>query len=92
LLGKCSEAIQAIHLLKDLVEASHWLLFLYPLANLTKPETEAEVHAFIHDAERFLLNSRSIIEEAPLQIYASALVFAPQKSIIRNPFIKETPD
>ncbi len=38
---------------------------------------------FVHDAKRFLLKNRSIIEEAPLQIYASALEFSPNRSLIK---------
>ncbi|ETS76354.1 hypothetical protein PFICI_11741 [Pestalotiopsis fici W106-1] len=38
----------------------------------------------VHDAMRFLLYHGSIIAEAPLQIYCSALVFSPDMSIIRK--------
>ncbi|KAM0158528.1 hypothetical protein ACHAQE_005438 [Botrytis cinerea] len=41
--------------------------------------------------QRFALYSRSVIEQAPLQSYCSALVFAPQKSIIRTTFQKCIP-
>src|SRR6266516_3045200 len=41
---------------------------------------------FIHDMKRFALYSRSAIEQAPLQIYCSALVFAPVNSIVRKQF------
>ncbi|KAM0169111.1 hypothetical protein ACHAPF_010297 [Botrytis cinerea] len=41
--------------------------------------------------QRFALYSRSVIEQAPLQSYCSALVFAPQKSIIRTTFEKCIP-
>jgi WD40 repeat protein len=37
----------------------------------------------VYDAKRFLLSHSSIIEEAPLQVYCSALVFSPEKSITR---------
>jgi hypothetical protein len=33
---------------------------------------------FVHDAIRFALYNRSIIEKAPLQLYCSALVYAPE--------------
>jgi WD40 repeat protein len=46
---------------------------------------------FIHDAARFALINRSVIEQAPLQTYVSALIFAPRKSIIRNQFEKLIP-
>ena len=44
------------------------------------------MYAFIHDAKRFALYNRSVIEQAPLQLYCSALVFAPRNSIIRRQF------
>lgn len=47
--------------------------------------------AFIQDAKRFVLYNRSIIEEAPLQIYSSALIFTPQESIVRSQFEKQVP-
>jgi WD40 repeat protein len=45
-----------------------------------------DLSAFIHDARRFTISTRSIIEQAPLQAYCSALVFAPEKSIVREAF------
>jgi len=45
----------------------------------------------LDDAKRFILNNRSIIEKAPLQIYSSALVFSPKKSIIRKQFSTQFP-
>ena len=50
------------------------------------------MHAFIHDAKRFALYNRSVIEQAPLQLYCSALVFAPRNSIIRRQFEDYIPD
>src|SRR2546430_17338912 len=47
--------------------------------------------AMIHDAKRFILSYRSIIEEAPLQLYYSALIFSPKKSEIRRYFWDQTP-
>src|SRR4051812_20030947 len=47
------------------------------------------LYAFIHDVKRFALRNRSIIEYAPLQIYSSALVFAPENSIVRRQFKKQ---
>ncbi|KAH8680608.1 hypothetical protein BX600DRAFT_519740 [Xylariales sp. PMI_506] len=52
----------------------------------------SKVAAFFHDAKRFIQKSRSGIEAAPLQVYHSALVFAPQRSILRNVFIDQIPD
>ncbi|KAJ3469714.1 hypothetical protein MRS44_003779 [Fusarium solani] len=41
---------------------------------------------FLADAVRFLQANFSVIDEAPLQIYSSALVFAPKRSLIRKSF------
>src|SRR5271156_3951109 len=60
-------------------------------ADLIKDNKGSRLYSFISDAKRFLLYNRSIIEEAPLQIYWSALVFAPQRSLIRIQFEKEIP-
>ncbi|KYG41272.1 hypothetical protein M433DRAFT_159236 [Acidomyces richmondensis BFW] len=45
----------------------------------------------IHDATRFVLTFRPILEEAPLQVYYAALVFSPNKSIVRQTFLNEAP-
>jgi WD40 repeat protein len=41
----------------------------------------------LHDASRFVIRNRYIIDEAPLQTYVSALLFAPSRSIIRQTFV-----
>jgi WD40 repeat protein len=50
------------------------------------------LHAFIHDAKRFALYNRLVIEKVPLQLYCSALVFAPENSIVRRKFKGCIPD
>ncbi|KAK0731912.1 quinon protein alcohol dehydrogenase-like superfamily [Lasiosphaeris hirsuta] len=55
---------------------------------------EARTGTFINlveDAYRFILLNRWLIEQAPLQTYISALLFAPTDSIIRRMFAKEEP-
>ncbi|KAK0736466.1 hypothetical protein B0T21DRAFT_289395, partial [Apiosordaria backusii] len=44
------------------------------------------------DAHRFALSYRWVIEQAPLQAYASALVFALAGSLIKACFKAEEPD
>jgi len=44
------------------------------------------LNAFIYNAKRFVLYNRTIIEQSPLQLYCSALIFAPEKSIIQATF------
>ncbi|OCK90674.1 uncharacterized protein K441DRAFT_617682 [Cenococcum geophilum 1.58] len=45
----------------------------------------------VHDTKRFAQYSRSAIEQAPLQVYASALIFAPKRSVIREQFKNQIP-
>ncbi|KAI9777342.1 MAG: hypothetical protein M1839_008950 [Geoglossum umbratile] len=70
LLGKISEAVLAIRVLEDMIDA----------------KKSPNLHAFIHDSKRFILYNRSIIEEAPLQTYCCALAFAPQRSLVGQQF------
>ena len=44
----------------------------------------ASCSGFVHDANRFVLEFGTILAEAPLQVYLSALVFAPETSIVRK--------
>ncbi|KFY27130.1 hypothetical protein V491_01015 [Pseudogymnoascus sp. VKM F-3775] len=74
-MGNVSEGIHAIISLEGLILA----------------DKSPNLHAFIHDAKRFALYNRSVIEQAPLQLYYSALVFAPEKSIVRKQFEKCIP-
>ncbi|TVY44212.1 Vegetative incompatibility protein HET-E-1, partial [Lachnellula subtilissima] len=69
-MGKTSEGIQAILSLEAYVLI----------------DESPNLHAFIHDAKRFALYNRTIIEQSPLQLYCSALILAPEKSIIRREF------
>jgi WD40 repeat protein len=61
------------------------------LTNINKFDASPNLYAFIHDAKRFSLYSRSIIEQAPLQSYCSALIFSPEKSIVKIAFEKCIP-
>ncbi|KAF4449671.1 putative WD-repeat protein [Fusarium austroafricanum] len=70
LIGRISESIGLIDELQSLIS----------------PNNGAETSRFLHDAKRFILNCRSTIDQAPLQLYSSALVFAPEGSIIRKAF------
>src|SRR5258708_2942741 len=56
-----------------------------------KAKESPEFHKLIYDAKRFILHNRSTIEEAPLQIYSSALIFTPEMSIIRKQFKEQVP-
>ncbi|CAK40796.1 uncharacterized protein An11g07530 [Aspergillus niger] len=46
---------------------------------------------FLHDARRFILKNRQIIDQAPLQIYCAGIIFVPRKTIIHTEFANEVP-
>ncbi|KAL6410694.1 NWD1 protein [Ilyonectria robusta] len=52
----------------------------------------SELNCIIEDARRFVLSHRAMIEIAPLQVYASGLIFSPTDSLVRNMFKKEEPE
>ena len=61
--------------------------------NLVKPKSNSntEVDMIVKDAYRFVLSHRYMIETTPLQLYSSALLFSPQKSIIKQLFLEQVP-
>ncbi|WKT54165.1 hypothetical protein QSH57_004749 [Fusarium oxysporum f. sp. vasinfectum] len=76
LLRSMSEGVKAVHKLEGLVRN-------VGAQQLTK---------LLQDARRFILSNRRPIEIAPLQAYASALVFSPKHSLIRELYKMEEPD
>ncbi|KAF2266729.1 hypothetical protein CC78DRAFT_124362 [Lojkania enalia] len=54
--------------------------------------TSMTLSKMVHDALRFVMWSGSEIQEAPLQVYYSALVLAPKNSIVRRQFTQEMPE
>ncbi|KAF4510681.1 hypothetical protein G6O67_002556 [Ophiocordyceps sinensis] len=70
---------------------SHGALAISSLESEFEADTSDELGAFIHDAKRFILLNRSVIEKAPLQLYSSALIFTPGDSIVRRQFEKQVP-
>ncbi|KAF2830311.1 hypothetical protein CC86DRAFT_443354 [Ophiobolus disseminans] len=72
-IGKVSEGIHAISSLESITLTSDCPV----------------LYAFVHDMKRFALYGRSPIELAPLQVYGSALVFAPLKSLVKRQFAEQ---
>ncbi|KAH6974799.1 vegetative incompatibility protein HET-E-1 [Ilyonectria destructans] len=71
--------------------ASESLGIINALQSLLSPEASVKLSSLLSDATRFVLANISIIDKTPLQIYSSALAFAPEKSIIRYTFESEIP-
>ncbi|KAF2258043.1 vegetative incompatibility protein HET-E-1 [Lojkania enalia] len=63
---------------------------LETLRTLVKLSNSA-LSRFLQDAQRFTLRFQYILQHAPLQIYSSALIFAPEASIIQKAFVNEMP-
>lgn len=54
--------------------------------------SKSATSSFLRDAKRFALRFGPILKDAPLQIYSSALLFAPQASVIRQIFVGQIPE
>ncbi|KAF8535469.1 hypothetical protein BDD12DRAFT_892769 [Trichophaea hybrida] len=84
LIGKLNEGVLAMKTLESIL--------------MKQSGANNDLLELVYDAKRFVLNARSVIEIAPLQIYCSALVFSPGRSRIRRQcwdqsplWIKKTP-
>jgi hypothetical protein len=51
-----------------------------------------ELTKLLEDARRFIMYHKGAIESYPLQLYASALLFSPTESVIRELFQHEEPE
>lgn len=60
-------------------------------SNHRKSKTSSQLGTFVPDALQFLLSNKLMIEEAPLQLYVSALIFSPNSSEVRKNNRKEIP-
>ncbi|KAF3039438.1 hypothetical protein E8E11_005984 [Didymella keratinophila] len=74
-LGKVSEGIHAISLLESIVS----------------DKDSTQLHAFVHDMKRFALYGRAAVEQAPLQVYYSTLMFTPTNSVVKQRFANDIP-
>jgi WD40 repeat protein len=77
------------------IEALSWLQKLPDGINVLRTikslTSDPSVVEFVYDLERFALYNRQAIEQAPLQVYASSLLFAPIESVVRQQFQDEIP-
>lgn len=60
-------------------------------SNNPKSKTASQLERLVPDALQFLLSNKLMIEEAPLQLYISALIFSPRSSEVRKRNRKEVP-
>ncbi|CAG8379607.1 unnamed protein product [Penicillium salamii] len=79
------EALSLLHILPVAMDTVNDVHSLLPQG------TDGNLSQFVIDAKRFLAKFSPIIAEAPLQTYVSTLVFAPEKSKVRETFQDEKP-
>ncbi|RYC79718.1 Vegetative incompatibility protein HET-E-1 [Fusarium oxysporum f. sp. narcissi] len=77
LLRSMSEGVTAVQKLEALV---------------IKTKEARQLTELLRDARRFILSHKRAMEITPLQVYASALVFSPTRSLIRELFEKDEPN
>jgi len=83
LMGKAAESIVMVNILQTLVEVG--TVQSSSVARLTSLQVENDkLSTFLYDANRFVLNGITSIDTAPLQVYCSAIIFAPESSVIRS--------
>ncbi|KAK1473335.1 hypothetical protein CTAM01_16116 [Colletotrichum tamarilloi] len=84
--------IEALSLLRHMQQAIQAIQKLEVLFNQSPSSIDQGLSAFTHDANRFLLYHRVVIENTPLQLYGSALLFSPEQSVVKEQFKNEAPD
>ncbi|KAJ4025043.1 hypothetical protein NW752_002503 [Fusarium irregulare] len=73
-------------------ETTASIIMINKLWCLVESLDHQQLTGLIYDMRRFTLVNRWIIENAPLQIYLSTLVFSPKTSLIRNLFQSHIPN
>ncbi|KAL7797028.1 Pfs, NACHT and WD domain protein [Trichoderma afarasin] len=81
--------VEALSLIRQAPESTKMITSLQALIPTKNNKLLSE---FLNDALRILQSNLQIIASAPLQIYSSALLFAPQKSIIKKLFRERIPE
>ncbi|KAH7111543.1 NACHT domain-containing protein [Dactylonectria macrodidyma] len=81
--------LEALSLLRSMSEG---VLAVQKLESLARGMKSQELTELLRDARRFILTHSRVVEFAPLQVYTSALVFSPTRSLIRKVFKDEEPD
>ncbi|KJZ72271.1 hypothetical protein HIM_08312 [Hirsutella minnesotensis 3608] len=81
--------LEALSLIRGMPQG---MVAMTKLQTLLETSNRPRVVDLVRDASRFTMSFGWAIGNAPLQAYASALVFCPRSSITRKMFARETPD
>ncbi|PGH09068.1 hypothetical protein GX51_00821 [Blastomyces parvus] len=75
--------LEALSLLRKIGEGVNMMVDFSETLSSIQHKSDP-LHMIVHDAKRFMLYFRPMLEDAPLQIYISGLLFSPKNSIIRD--------
>ncbi|EGX44903.1 hypothetical protein AOL_s00173g4 [Orbilia oligospora ATCC 24927] len=78
--------LEATSLLGDIFNT---LNTINTLQSIVGAENSDSISKFIYDIKRFVLQNQGIIDKAPLQTYASSIIFTPKMSLVRKAFNPE---
>ncbi len=100
LLGNVPDGVLAIRQLENLLTVSPLAYFhreklpacIADLREFKETPTNSRFRDFVQDAHRFIQYHQTSIENSPLQVYSSALIFSPARSIIRQQFRRDEPE
>ncbi|KAL7755633.1 hypothetical protein ACKLNR_014160 [Fusarium oxysporum f. sp. zingiberi] len=81
--------LEALSLLRGMPEG---VIAMTKLETLLEEYDKSRFFNLVRDARRFILSHRWAIGNAPLQAYASGLIFSPSRSITREVFEGEEPN
>ncbi|PYH90296.1 WD40 repeat-like protein [Aspergillus ellipticus CBS 707.79] len=79
--------LEVMSILELISECIRSITRLLPAVN----DKESRISELLHDTQRFLLGNCEIASSAPLQVYASSLIFAPMFSAVRRIFRHKIP-
>ncbi|BDD55163.1 hypothetical protein MPDQ_005278 [Monascus purpureus] len=71
---------------------SEGVMAVQKLETIVRNTKTQQLTGLLQDACRFILSHKQAIEIAPLHVYASALIFSPIQSLVREFFKEEKPD
>ncbi|KAK2737744.1 Vegetative incompatibility protein HET-E-1-like protein 7 [Colletotrichum kahawae] len=92
LIGRAYESLSLLKSLQsNLAVRNHRQCLQHYYTNITQMSCESELRDFLSDAARFIRLNLFAINAALLQLYTSAIVFAPHKSIVRQTFEGKIP-
>ncbi|EPS45105.1 hypothetical protein H072_866 [Dactylellina haptotyla CBS 200.50] len=88
----CSHLLHWFEVASILGASAQIIYFIKDLESISQMFETAKLSELICDTKRFVQSNIAMIEEAPLQLYSSALLFIPEHSLIKNMYSHEKPN